>query len=157
MGVEIERKFLVDHDKWKQLAKPKGTHFRQGYVLSDDKRTIRIRVTDKHGYITFKGASSGISRKEFEYEIPMEEGLELLDGFAVSEIKKIRYCIDFEGKTWEVDEFSGDNEGLIMAEIELQRENEPFAKPAWITIEVSDDERYYNSYLSTHPFIDWGK
>jgi adenylate cyclase len=157
MGVEIERKFLVDHDKWKQLAKPKGTHFRQGYVLSDDKRTIRIRVTDKHGYITFKGASSGISRKEFEYEIPMGEGIELLDGFAVSEIEKIRYRIEYDGKTWEVDEFSGNNAGLILAEIELQHEDEEFKKPDWISIEVSDDERYYNSYLSTHPFKDWGK
>jgi adenylate cyclase len=157
MGIEIERKFLVDHDKWKQLAKPKGTHFRQGYVLSDDNRTIRIRVTDKHGYITFKGASSGISRPEFEYEIPIEEGLELLKGFALSEIEKVRYCIEYDGKVWEVDEFAGDNSGLIMAEIELTHEEEIFKKPYWATAEVSDDERYYNAYLSTHPFKNWDK
>ena len=157
MGVEIERKFLVDHNKWKQLTKPIGTHFRQGYVLSDDNRTIRIRVTDKHGYITFKGASSGISRKEFEYEIPVDEGVELLDGFAESEIEKIRYRIEFEGKTWEIDEFLGDNAGLILAEIELLKEDEEFEKPDWISIEVSDEERYYNSCLAVYSFKDWAK
>jgi adenylate cyclase len=157
MGVEIERKFLIDHNKWKKVIKPEGTHFRQGYVLNDNHRTIRIRVTDKQAYITFKGASSGISRKEYEYKIAVEEGKELLDGFAVSQIEKVRYCIENEGKIWEIDEFLGDNSGLIMAEIELEHEEEEFLKPDWITIEVSDDERYYNSYLSTHPFKDWGK
>ena len=157
MGVEIERKFLVDYNKWKQLAKPNGTHFRQGYVLSDDNRTIRIRITDQHAYITFKGASSGITRKEFEYKIPIDEGLELIDGFALSEVEKIRYCIEYEGKTWEVDEFSGKNAGLILAEIELLREDEEFEKPDWVSIEVSDEERYYNACLAVYPFADWAK
>ena len=156
MGIEIERKFLVDHSKWAAVVKPKGNHFRQGYLLNEENRTIRVRVTDEHGFITLKGAASGISRKEFEYTIPTAEGTELLNIFAKSELAKVRYCIDFAGKTWEVDEFSGDNAGLIMAEIELDSEDEAFEKPDWITIEVSDDERYYNSYLSTHPFKDWG-
>jgi len=156
MGVEIERKFLVDHEKWNQVVKPNGTHYRQGYLLNDNHRTIRVRVTDKQGFITLKGASSGISRKEYEYKIPVEDGVELLDGFAQSEVEKIRYRIDFAGKLWEVDEFLGDNAGLIMAEIELKQETDEFERPDWITDEVSDDDRYYNSYLSTHPYKNWG-
>jgi adenylate cyclase len=155
MGVEIERKFLVDHKKWRSIAKPQGTHYRQGYVLNDSNRTIRIRVTDTQGYITIKGASEGISRKEYEYKIPAGDGIELLDGFAKSEVEKIRYRVEFEGKLWEVDEFLGDNKGLIMAEIELGNENDEFKKPAWVTREVSDDERYYNSNLSVNPYKNW--
>jgi adenylate cyclase len=155
MGLEIERKFLVDHEKWHRVTKPAGTHYRQGYLLNDDRKTIRVRVTDQQGFITLKGATTGITRKEYEYKIPVEDGNELLDSFARSEIEKVRYRIDFAGKLWEVDEFLGDNEGLIMAEIELKSEAEEFEKPGWITMEVSDDERYYNSYLSTHPFKKW--
>jgi adenylate cyclase len=155
MGVEIERKFLVDHEKWRQVIKPAGTHYRQGYLLNDGLRTIRVRVTDQQGFITLKGATTGITRKEYEYKIPVGDGNELLDGFAQSEVKKIRHRIDFAGKLWEVDEFLGDNEGLIMAEIELRDEKEEFEKPDWVTVEVSDDARYYNSNLSTHPFKKW--
>jgi adenylate cyclase len=155
MGVEIERKFLVDHEKWQEVIKPPGTHYRQGYLLNDDQRTIRVRVTDKQGYITLKGATTGITRKEYEYKIPIEDGIELLDDFAASEVEKIRYRIHFAGKLWEVDEFSGDNKGLIMAEIELQDESEKFELPGWVTGEVSGDKRYYNSYLSTHPYKKW--
>ncbi|HEY8780428.1 MAG TPA: CYTH domain-containing protein [Mucilaginibacter sp.] len=152
MGVEIERKFLVDREKWNRVVKSPGTHYRQGYLLNDDHRTIRVRVTDKQGYITLKGATSGITRKEYEYKIPVEDGIELLNGFDAPEIEKIRYRIKFAGKLWEVDEFLGNNEGLIMAEIELKQETDEFEKPDWVTREVSDDERYYNSYLSTHPY-----
>ncbi|CAN5446489.1 CYTH domain-containing protein [soil metagenome] len=156
MGVEIERKFLVDHEKWSKVEKPEGTHYRQGYVLNDELRTIRIRITDKHGYITFKGATNGISRAEFEYVIPLADGVQLLDSFAETEVEKVRYCIEFAGKLWEIDEFLGDNEGLIMAEIELKQEDEAFNLPPWVTAEVSDDARYYNSSLSTHPYKTWG-
>ncbi len=156
MGVEIERKFLVDHSKWNEIKKPQGTHFRQGYLVDDSKRTIRVRTTDTKGFITIKGTTSGITRKEFEYNIPVAEGNELLNAFAESEVDKIRYCITVEGKLWEVDVFAGDNEGLIMAEIELESEDETFTKPNWVTIEVSDDERYYNSNLSKNPFKNWG-
>jgi adenylate cyclase len=156
MGVEIERKFLVDKAKWQQVVKPTGTHYRQGYLLDDDKRTIRVRTTDKQGFLTIKGITTGITRKEYEYKIPVEDGIEMLDAFAESEVEKIRYNIAFEGKLWEVDEFHGDNEGLLMAEIELQNEDETFTKPEWITTEVSDDGRYYNSNLSKNPFKNWG-
>ncbi|TWI96682.1 CYTH domain-containing protein [Mucilaginibacter frigoritolerans] len=156
MGVEIERKFLVDKDKWAHVIKPTGTHYRQGYLLDEAKRIIRVRTTDKQGFLTIKGITNGITRKEYEYKIPVEEGVELLDAFAESEVEKIRYKITFEGKLWEVDEFHGDNTGLLMAEIELQHEDEAFIKPDWITIEVSNDGRYYNSNLSKNPFKNWG-
>jgi adenylate cyclase len=155
MGVEIERKFLVDREQWQQTEKPAGSHYRQGYLLNSDHKTIRVRVTDQQGFITFKGPTTGISRAEFEYKIPIVDGNQLLDGFALSEIEKIRYNIEFEGKLWEVDEFLGLNAGLLMAEIELKNEEEQFAKPNWVGQEVSDDERYYNSYLSVKPFKNW--
>lgn len=156
MAIEIERKFLVDYQQWQQLEKPEGTHYRQGYILSDDKKTIRVRITDKVGYITIKGKTQGISRSEYEYTIPLKDGEEMLDNFAISELEKVRYCIDFAGKTWEVDDFMGDNEGLLMAEIELDDEAETFELPPWITVEVTDDKRYYNSRLAVNPFKNWG-
>lgn len=157
MAIEIERKFLVDHDKWEQEIKPEGKHYRQGYILSDDTKTIRVRIAGEIGYITIKGITQGISRKEYEYVIPANEGAELLDNFAVSELEKIRYHITFEGKLWEVDEFLGDNRGLLVAEIELEQEDETFKLPAWVTTEVTGDKRYYNSLLSVNPFNRWEK
>jgi adenylate cyclase len=157
MGVEIERKFLVDTEKWQQAVKPAGTYYRQGYLLIEDKRTIRVRVTDKQAFITIKGATAGISRKEFEYEIPVADGTELLNGFAISEIEKIRYRLYFGNKLWEIDDFLGDNSGLLVAEIELQQENEGFDLPDWITLEVSHDAKYYNSNLSKNPYKNWDK
>lgn len=155
MGVEIERKFLVDHKKWCEVEKPEGYYYRQGYLLNEGLRTIRVRVTDEQGYITLKGPTKGITRNEYEYKIPVEDGNELLDGFAATEVEKIRYRIEVANKLWEIDEFLGDNHGLIIAEIELQREDEQFELPGWVTVEVSDDARYYNSNLSTHPFSGW--
>jgi adenylate cyclase len=157
MGTETERKFLVDHEKWHQLKKPKGKHYRQGYLSDEKSLTFRVRAAGKKGFITIKGESKGISRKEYEYTIPLAEATELIDSFAHSEIEKIRYRIKFAGKLWEADEFLGDNKGLIIAEIELQSEDEHFEKPDWVTKEVSDDGRYYNSYLAKNPFGSWGK
>ncbi|SDP79829.1 CYTH domain-containing protein [Mucilaginibacter sp. OK268] len=155
MAIEIERKFLVDHEQWRILNKPEGKHYRQGYILSDDIKTIRVRVTDEHGYITIKGKTKGISRLEYEYTIPVNEGVELLNNFAVSELEKIRYCISYEGKVWEVDDFLGENQGLLVAEIELEDEAETFKLPQWITVEVTGDKKYYNSALSIEPFNTW--
>ena len=157
MGIEIERKFLVDHEKWNQVAKPAGTYFRQGYLLNENNRTLRVRVADTRAFITIKGGTSGISRKEFEYEIPPADGIELLNNFAISQVEKTRYCIDFAGKLWEIDEFYGDNAGLITAEIELKHEDEAFELPEWVAVEVSMDARYYNSNLSVNPFNTWNK
>ncbi|MDB5128812.1 CYTH domain-containing protein [Mucilaginibacter sp.] len=155
MPTEIERKYLVDHKKWEGLIKPTGKLYKQGYILSEERRTVRIRVTNDAAYITLKGASTGISRSEYEYTIPVNEGNEILDNFATSLIQKTRYNIEYAGHTWEVDVFTGDNNGLIVAEIELQNEDEQFEKPEWIGPEVSHDSRYTNASLSVYPYKDW--
>ncbi len=156
MGVEIEKKFLVDHDKWDKVNKPDGTHYRQGYLLSSERQTIRVRVSETKGYINLKSAMSSLSRKEFEYEIPLEDGLEILDLFAKNGTEKVRYRIPHVGKTWEVDVFKGDNAGLIVAELEMESEDEVIELPDWVTKEVTDDDRYANSSLAKHPFKEWG-
>jgi CYTH domain-containing protein len=155
MGFEIERKFLVRKDLWYALKKPEGTGITQAYLVNEPGKVIRIRVTDRNGYITIKGLNTGATRPEFEYSIPREEALTILELFPSNKIEKIRYKIEYQGNTWEVDEFFGMNDGLIMAEIELEREDEPFEKPGWIGEEVTDDPRYYNSYLSEHPYNTW--
>jgi adenylate cyclase len=156
MGIEIERKFLVDLEKWSGLNKPEGTHYRQGYILSNAGQTIRVRISDKQGFLNLKSKISQVSRKEYEYEIPLEDGIEILDAFTKNGTEKTRYCIPFAGKVWEVDVFSGDNAGLIVAEIELNSETEDFKIPDWVTTEVTDDYRYTNSSLSVYPFKSWG-
>lgn len=155
MGIEIERKFLVDSDKWKSLEKPKGEFFRQAYLVTEKSKSIRVRQTPTTAFLTIKGQSEGLKRLEFEYEIPLKEADELIENLAVAELIKTRYKIEFKGKLWEIDEFSGENEGLILAEIELNSENETVEFPDWIGKEVSSDERYYNANLSVKPFKKW--
>jgi adenylate cyclase len=155
MGQEIERKYLVDHSKWQQLDKPTGQLYRQGYLLTDPNKTIRVRQTTDKGYLTIKGLSIGATRPEYEYEIPFDEAKELLDNFSTSELSKIRYKIMIDNKTWEVDEFLGDNTGLIVAEIELISEDESFSIPKWIDKEVTGQEKYYNSNLTIEPYKNW--
>jgi adenylate cyclase len=155
MGVEIERKFLVDHDKWSKVQKPEGTHYRQGYLLADPGKTVRVRISDKDAYINLKSKSTNLSRAEFEYEIPLEDGKAILDSFTKMGTEKIRYVIPLSGKDWDVDVFMGDNEGLIVAEIELESEDESFEKPDWVTTEVTDDGRYTNAALAKHSFKSW--
>lgn len=155
MGVEIERKFLVDHEKWNQVEKPEGMIIRQGYMHKEPSKTIRIRVRDKESYITIKGKSHGISRSEYEYKIPLNDGNEMLASFCDAIIDKVRYCITYAGKFWEIDVFAGDNNGLIVAEIELDNEHEQFDVPDWIDVEVTEDKRYYNSNLSVNPYSSW--
>lgn len=155
MGIEIERKFLVNHDQWEQLVKPVGEFYRQGYLLTDPQKTIRVRQTSDKGFLTIKGISVGATRAEYEYEIPFEEAKELLDQFSVAELSKVRYKVAIENHIWEVDVFSGNNQGLIVAEIELKSENEKFVLPTWIDREVTGEEKYYNSNLVTKPYSDW--
>jgi adenylate cyclase len=155
MAKEIERKYLIHHEKWQKVEKPAGERYRQGYLLTDPQKTIRVRVTETSGYLTIKGLSVGATRLEYEYEVPIADALELLDNFAVSELSKIRYKISFENKIWEVDEFLGVNTGLIIAEIELTSEDEHFECPDWIDTEVTGDEKYYNSNLTIAPFKSW--
>lgn len=155
MGKEIERKFLIDQQKWDNLNKPEGKLFRQGYLLTDKDKTIRVRATETKGFLTIKGQTVGATRLEYEYEIPVGEATELLDHFSQSELSKTRYEITFNSKLWEVDVFSGDNKGLIVAEIELESEDEHFDLPDWVSNEVTEDAKYYNSNLTIKPFKDW--
>ena len=155
MGKEIERKFLIDHQKWDNLSKPAGKLFRQGYLLSDKDKTVRVRATETKGFLTIKGQTIGATRMEYEYEIPVAEATELLDNFALSELSKTRYEITVNDKVWEIDVFLGDNKGLIVAEIELESEDEIFDLPDWVSKEVTEEEKYYNSNLTVKPFKDW--
>lgn len=155
MGIEIERKFLMNPEKWEHLEKPVGEFYRQGYLLTEPTKTIRVRQTSEQGFLTIKGISVGSTRKEYEYEIPLEEAKELLDQFAVAELSKIRYKISIGNHVWEVDEFSGKNDGLIVAEIELTSEDEHFEIPDWIGREVTGEEKYYNSNLVLEPYETW--
>jgi adenylate cyclase len=159
MAIEIERKFIVNKELWGKVDKPAGNALVQGYIHSDENKTIRIRTANKKGFITIKGKSSvdGLSRAEFEYEIPESDALELLNFFTDKTINKTRYKIPFEGFIWEVDVFEGNNHGLIMAEIELQSTVQSFTKPDWIAQEVTGDIRFYNSYLINNPFAIWGE
>jgi adenylate cyclase len=153
MAIEIERKYLVKGTEWRGLAEP--IQYVQGYLLVDEQRTVRVRITGNSGFLTIKGKSLGMGRKEFEYQIPLEDARELLQLSITSLIEKKRSSIEWEGKFWEVDEFEGKNRGLILAEIELKSEDEIFAIPPWIGEEVTDDIRYYNFYLSQNPYTEW--
>jgi adenylate cyclase len=156
MAMEIERKFLVKDGAWKIGAK--GVHYRQGYIRTESKVTVRVRIAGEKGILTIKGKSSesGLSREEFEYEIPKVDAQKMLESVCGPEqIEKLRYKIKQGKHTWEVDEFLGDNHGLVVAEIELSSEDEKFDKPEWVGKEVSDDRRYGNSNLAKTPFKKW--
>ena len=154
MGVEIEKKFLVKDDSWRSLAQ--GTKYCQGYLNSKKERNVRIRTMEDKGFLTIKGLLSGATRSEWEYEIPYKDAREMLDKLCeVPLIEKVRRKINYHGRTWEVDEFFSENLGLVIAEVELENENQPFDKPSWIGREVTDDPRYYNSNLIKHPYCRW--
>lgn len=155
MAIEIERKYLIDQEAWQRLVKPEGKLYRQGYLSIDPQKTIRVRVSEHQAFLTVKGETTGASRTEIECEIPRDTAMEMLDHFAAAEIQKIRYIIPHAGKNWEIDEFLGENAGLFIAELELQHEEEPFEKPEWVTDEVTYDHRYFNSYISLHPYNTW--
>lgn len=155
MGIEIERKFLVKKDSWNATTRAAGTLYRQGYISTDPAKTIRVRQAGDKGFLTIKGMTTGASRAEFEYAIPLQDAIQLLDDFCPATLSKIRYTIDVSGKCWEIDEFLGDNEGLLIAEIELTSEDEKFETPEWTGMEVTGDNRYYNSYISRHPYKTW--
>ena len=156
MALEIERKFLVLDDSYKHEAFS-NSHIRQGYICSDRGRTVRIRIRDEHAYITIKGPSlnGGLSRYEFEQEIPFDDGERLMSLCEPGIIDKTRWLVKSGHHTFEVDEFHGDNDGLVMAEVELASENEPYEKPAFIGQEVTGDRRYYNSQLRRNPYRFW--
>ena len=154
MSIEIERKFLVVGNAWRQGD---GVRLSQGYLNRDKDRTVRVRIAGAQAFLTIKGRSAGASRVEFEYEVPLADGLELLQLCERPLIEKIRRVISHEGMNWEVDEFLGENRGLVVAEIELQSEDQAFARPEWLGQDVTLDSRYFNSSLSLHPYVHWAE
>ncbi len=154
MGVEIERKFLVCGDRWRKLAK--GTEYRQGYLPSSDLTVVRIRKMGQAAVLTIKGRTTGVTRQEYEYTIPKADADEMLNTLCRQPlIEKTRYQVQHEGTLWEIDEFEGDNRGLIVAEVELEREDQTISLPDWIGREVSDDSRYFNVNLASNPYKNW--
>lgn len=155
MPTEIEHKYLVDKELWKLASPYASSSIKQAYMLTDPNKTIRVRTTNHQGFITIKGKSIGASRPEFEYEIPLEEALQLITHFCSNLIEKTRHYIVYENKTWEVDVFEGTNAGLIVAEIELESENENYLKPNWILQNVTNESKYANSNLTLNPYSLW--
>lgn len=154
MPLEIERKFLVTHTAFLEGIKP--VNIIQGYLHSDAEKTLRIRIAGNLAFLTIKGKSEGIVRPEYEYEIPLADAQEMMNLFCRGQhIIKKRFCLDYMGKAWTIDVFEGDNEGLIIAEIELDNPEEPIEIPPWAGPEVSNDIRYYNSQLMVRPFKFW--
>lgn len=155
MGVEIERKFLLQGDAWREEADA-GEDYHQGYLCTDTERVVRVRMMGERGVMTIKGKGEGISRPEYEYEIPPADAAAMLRELCLKPtIEKRRYKVKRGRHTWEIDVFEGSNEGLVVAEIELQSPDEAFEKPLWLGDEVSDDERYFNASLVSRPFSSW--
>ncbi|MGD2118854.1 MAG: CYTH domain-containing protein [Chromatiales bacterium] len=156
MAVEIERKFLVTNNSWKQQA-DKSFRLRQGYLGKGPERSVRVRTSeDGRAFLNIKSSTNGIRRLEFDYEIPIGDAIEILEQIAIKPvIDKTRYLLNHAGHLWEIDEFHGANAGLIVAEVELQHEDEDYKKPDWLGQEVSDDARYYNMNLIDKPYSEW--
>lgn len=155
MATEIERKFLLRDSSWKTFA-DEGMQYSQGYLVGSQLASVRVRIQGERAFLNIKSATIDITRQEFEYEIPLADAMEMLETLCEKPlIDKIRYHVKTENHVWEIDVFSGDNEGLIVAEIELNDKDEFFEKPNWLGAEVSDDARYYNVNLVKHPFKDW--
>jgi adenylate cyclase len=152
MPVEIERKFLVRGDDWKT---DRGVRFIQGYLNRDAERTVRVRIAGAKAFLTVKGINDGAARAEFEYDIPVADAEQLLQICVGALIEKTRHTVVYAGMMWEIDEFHGANDGLIVAEIELEAAEQTFVRPAWIGQEVTADARYFNSSLAVKPYSSW--
>ena len=153
MAVEIERRFVVIGDAWRGLAP--GVQYRQGYLSVEKERTVRVRVVGDQAWLTLKSNISNVSRHEFEYPVPLADAQTIMAAMCPMVVDKLRPRIEHGGFVWEVDEFFGDNAGLVLAEIELPDESTRFDKPAWIGEEVTEDGRYTNAYLSKNPYSRW--
>ncbi len=154
MGTEIERKFLLRNDSWKAGAK--GKLYRQGYLSTAVERNVRVRIIGERGYLTVKGRASGLTRLEFEYQIPLADAERMLDRLCLEPvIEKTRFEIEHRNLLWEIDEFAGVNSGLVVAEVELEEETQEIEFPPWVGREVSDDPRYLNSNLVKKPYTTW--
>jgi adenylate cyclase len=153
MAKEIEKKFLLRNDNWRQHAQ--GTYYRQGYLSTTKERTVRVRTGGNMAFLTIKGPVKGASRLEFEYPVPLQDAQEILELCEQPLIEKTRYIVMHNGLKWEIDEFEGANKGLILAELELTDENQKFDLPEWIAEEVTGNPDYYNSSLIKKPFSKW--
>ena len=153
MGLEIERRYRVNGDAWRTLAE--GVRYRQGYLSVEAERTVRVRVVGSKAWLTIKGMITHATRHEFEYGIPLADALTMMDELCPMVVDKLRYRIQWHGHVWEVDEFFGENAGLVLAEIELPSESTPYAIPDWIGEEVTEDSRFTNAYLSQTPYTRW--
>ncbi|MGF1529398.1 MAG: CYTH domain-containing protein [Candidatus Competibacterales bacterium] len=156
MGIEIERKFLLQSDAWRREISLSHT-LRQGYLVSDATRSVRVRVGDNGAQLNIKSATLGMERREYEYEIPRNEGEELLGLCQQPLLEKVRHFVHRDGHCWEIDEFGGCNAGLIVAEIELTHRHQAITLPPWIGQEVTMDKRYYNAYLVQYPYRRWSE
>jgi CYTH domain-containing protein len=154
LAVEMERKFLVLGNDWK---KTQGTYVCQGYLNRDKERTVRVRIAGPQAFLTIKGSTTGFSRTEFEYEIPVDHAEQMLKLCDDPLIEKIRYTVNEQGFCWEIDEFLGDNKGLAVAEIELESPDQEFIRPGWLGEEVTENPRYFNSNLAVDPYLAWCK
>lgn len=155
MALEVEHKFLLANDSWRNEI-DHSVHYKQGYLSSSPMSSVRVRISDRQAWLNIKSATIGNHRQEFEYEIPLTDANTILDDLCHKPlIEKIRHIVHHDAHIWEIDEFMGDNAGLIVAEIELSQIGESFVKPAWVGEEVTEDLRYYNNNLSKHPFKDW--
>jgi adenylate cyclase len=155
MATEIERKFLLKNSSWRELA-DEGTDYSQGYLVGSKLASVRVRIEGNKAFLNIKSATIDITRQEYEYEIPVDEAAEMLDTLCEKPlISKTRYHVKMDAHLWEIDVFNGDNEGLVVAEVELNDKDEFFVKPDWLGKEVSTDERYYNVCLVKHPFKKW--
>ncbi|RMH70250.1 MAG: CYTH domain-containing protein [Gemmatimonadetes bacterium] len=153
MATEIERKFLVTGNEWRSEAT--GQYLQQGYISTQPERTVRVRIVANTAYLAIKGKSRGASRLEFEYEIPIADARELMQLCEHLPLEKTRYRLEVDGLIWEIDVFEGQNQGLILAEVEVNYLDQPLRLPSWVGQEVTGDPRYFNSYLVQHPFTTW--
>ena len=155
MAQEIERKFLLLNADWQHQVS-RSAHYRQGYLTDGGRCSIRVRIAGEQAFLNIKSITLGIRRTEYEYPLPVEEAAEMLSAFTLGqEIVKTRHFVEYGKHTWEIDVFEGVNQGLVVAEVELDDEAEVFERPAWIGQEVSEDPRYYNVYLAHHPYSSW--
>jgi adenylate cyclase len=155
MAIEIERKFLVDGDGWREQVE-RSCHLRQAYLAGSTTCSVRVRIDGERAWLGLKGRVRGASRLEFEYLVPLADASVMFESLCGGgRIDKLRHIVPWQGHYWEVDEFLGDNSGLVLAELELEREDEVFARPPWLGTEVTLDQRYFNSYLARHPWAGW--
>lgn len=154
MGLEIERRFLLKNDRWREYVRETRT-LHQGYLSVEKERSIRVRITQGQAWLTLKGFISDVSRSEFEYPVPVEDAQAILETMCVFKVEKIRHIVEYQGIRFEIDEFAGSNAPLVLAELELPSEDARYPQPDWLGEEVTSDGRFTNAYLSKHPYASW--